>query len=131
MDKLKFADDTVINIEDGASLSDIIHIAQTEADALLVCGKVTDENLRHVEFLNMNDTIIGSYDYLAKIENPTRQTQDDGTSVKVCIRLRQKDAMEIRLDEIEERQRQIIETQEIQDGAIEDIGMVLSDLAEG
>jgi len=131
MSNMKLANGYTFPIEDGASISDIVHMAVDEEAALDVCEELTDENLRHVEFRDVNDIVIGSYDYLAKIENPTRQTQDDGITVKVCICLRQKDTVEIRLDEIEERQRQIIETQEIQDGAIEDIGIALSDLAEG
>lgn len=131
MSNMKLANGYTFPVEDGASISNIVHMAIDEDAALDVCAELTDENLRHVEFLDVNNIVIGSYDYLAKVENPTRQTQNDGVTVKVCIHLREKDAMEIRLDEIEERQRQIIETQEIQDGAIEDIGTALSDLVEG
>ena len=42
----------------------------------------------------------------------------------VTISLREKTDIEKRLDALEE-------SQQIQDGAIEDIGMVLSDMAEG
>ena len=52
MDKLKFYDGTLINIEDGASLGDITHIARNEADALFVCEKVTAENVKHLEFFH-------------------------------------------------------------------------------
>lgn len=131
MSNMKLANGYTFPIEDGTNISNIIHMAVNEEAAMDVCAELTTENLKHVEFRNDKDAITGSYDYLANIENPTRQTQDDGTTVKVCIFLREKDALEIRLDEIEERQRQIIETQETQDGAIEDIGIVLSDLVEG
>ena len=131
MSNMKLANGYTFPIEDGTNLSNIIHMAVNEEAAMDVCAELTNENLKHVEFRNDKDAVTGSYDYLASIENPTRQTQDDGTTVKVCIFLREKDALEIRLDEIEERQRQIIETQETQDGAIEDIGIVLSDLVEG
>ena len=131
MSNMKLANGYTFPIEDGTNISNIIHMAVNEEAAMDVCAELTNENLKHVEFRNDKDAVTGSYDYLASIENPTRQTQDDGTTVKVCIFLREKDALEIRLDEIEERQRQIIETQETQDGAIEDIGIVLSDLVEG
>lgn len=131
MSNMKLANGYMFPIEDGTNISNIIHMAVNEEAAMDVCAELTNENLKHVEFRNDKDAITGSYDYLANIENPTRQTQDDGTTVKVCIFLREKDALEVRLDEIEERQRQIIETQETQDGAIEDIGIVLSDLVEG
>lgn len=39
MDKLKFVDGTIIDIEDGATLSEVTHIATNEANALYVCGK--------------------------------------------------------------------------------------------
>lgn len=131
MSYLKLTNGYSFPIEDGTNIYNIIHMAVNEEAAMDVCAELTNENLKHVEFRNNEDAVTGSYDHLTNIENPTRQTQDDGTTVKVCIFLREKDALEVRLDEIEERQRQIIETQETQDGAIEDIGIVLSDLVEG
>lgn len=123
MDYIKLTDGTQITIEDGASLNRIIHISDTEADAVAVCKAVTAENLKHAEFCMDDGTAYGVYDDLALNAAPTRQDNEDGT-VTVLISLRGKTDLEKRVDALEV-------SQEIQDGAIEDIGMVLSDIAEG
>lgn len=122
MDKLKFVDGTVINIEDGASLFEVIHIADDEASALSACSKVTAENVTSLQFIH-NEVVTGQYDHIV-ITSPT--TREDSESGRVIVRMhfREKTDLELRLDAIEE-------TQDIQNGAIEDIGLALSDLAEG
>ena len=124
MDYMKLADKTQITIEDGASLDRIVHVAENEADAQAVCMAVRDAgNLDHVEFYNEGvEQPYGIYDDLALNTPPTRH--DENGAVVVTISLREKTDTEKRLDALEE-------SQEIQDGAIEDIGMVLSDMAEG
>ena len=122
MDKLKFFDGTVIDIEDGATLSDVTHIARNEADALFVCGKVVPGNVEHLEFFH-GELLTGQYDNII-IAAPTTREDGDGETVIVRMHFREKTELEIRVDALEE-------SQEVQDGAIEDIGLVLSDLAEG
>lgn len=122
MDKLKFYDGTLINIEDGASLGDITHIAQNEADALFVCGKVTAENVEHLEFFH-GELLTGQYDNII-IAAPTTREDGEGEQVVVRMHFREKTELELRVDALEEGQT-------VQDGAIEDIGAVLSDMAEG
>lgn len=122
MDKLKFMDGTEIEIEDGASLAEVTHIAANEANAMFVCGKITPENVAHLDFLH-GDAVTGSYDHVI-IAAPT--TREDGEEGAVIVRMhfREKSDVELRLDALEE-------SQDVQDGAIEDIGAVLSDMAEG
>lgn len=123
MSYIKLADGTQFLVEDGASLDHIEHIAKDEAAALAVCAKFTPENLTHVEFATApEDEPHGVYENLALIEPPTRQTLEDG-GVLVVISLREKTAVELRLDALEE-------SQETQDGAIADIGQALSDMVE-
>lgn len=123
MDYIKLTDGTQVTIEDGASLEHIFHTAANEADAVTVCAALTPENLSHVEFFNEGaENPYGVYDDLILNSPPTRQ-DGDGVVI-VTISLREKTDIEKRLDALEE-------SQEIQDGAIEDIGMVLSDMAEG
>ena len=122
MDKLKFYDGTLIDIEDGASLAEITHIARNEADALFVCGKVTAENVSHLEFFH-GELLTGQYDNII-IAAPTTREDGEGETVVVRMHFREKTDVELRLDALEEGQT-------VQDGAIEDIGMVLSDMAEG
>lgn len=123
MDYMKLADGTQVTIEDGASLGRIIHVTDNEADAQAVCMAVRDEgNLDHVEFYNEGvEQPYGIYDDLALNAQPTRH--DDNGAVVVTISLREKTDIEKRLDALEE-------SQGIQDGAIEDIGSALSDIAE-
>lgn len=122
MDKLKFVDGTIINIEDGASLGEIAHIARNEADALFVCEKVTPQNVEHLEFFH-DDMLTGQYDNVI-IAAPTTREDGEGETVIVRMHFREKTDLEIRVDALEEGQT-------VQDGAIEDIGAVLSDMAEG
>lgn len=122
MDKLRFMDGTTIDIEDGASLSNVTHIADNEADAIFVCEKVTPENVSTLQFLHDN-AVTGDYQGVM-IAEPTTRENGDGETVIVRMHFREKTDIEHRLDALEE-------SQEVQDGAIEDIGTVLSDMAEG
>lgn len=122
MDKLRFFDGTEIEIEEGASLGEVTHIATNEANAMFVCGKVTAENVEHLEFFH-GELLTGQYDNVI-IAAPT--TREDGEEGAVIVRMhfREKTDVELRLDALEQ-------SQDVQDGAIEDIGAVLSDMAEG
>lgn len=121
MDKLKFLDGTIIDIEEGASLAEVTHIATNEANALFVCGKVTAENVASLQFLH-GEAVTGDYQNVV-IAAPT--TREDGEEGAVIVRMhfREKTDVELRLDALEEGQT-------VQDGAIEDIGAVLSDIVE-
>lgn len=122
MDKLKFVDGTIIDIEDGATLAEVTHIATNEANALFVCGKVTAENVSTLQFLH-GDAVTGDYQNVV-IAAPTTREDGEGETVIVRMHFREKNELELRVDALEE-------SQEVQDGAIEDIGLVLSDIAEG
>lgn len=122
MDKLKFTDGTIIDIEEGASLAEVTHIASNEANAMFVCGKVTAENVASLQFLH-GEAITGDYQNVIIAAPTTREDGDEG-AVIVRMHFREKTDVELRLDALEEGQT-------VQDGAIEDIGAVLSDMAEG
>ena len=122
MDKLRFMDGTTIDIEDGASLSNVTHIAANEADAIFVCEKITPENVASLQFLH-DDAVTGDYQGVM-IAEPTTRENGDGETVIVRMHFREKTDVELRLDALEQ-------SQDVQDGAIEDIGTVLSDMAEG
>lgn len=122
MDKLRFMDGTEITIEDGATLSEVTHIATNEANALYVCGKVTTENVTSLQFLH-GEAVTGDYQNVV-IAAPTTREDGEGEAVIVRMHFREKTDLEIRVDALEEGQT-------VQDGAIEDIGAVLSDMAEG
>ena len=121
MDKLKFVDGTIIDIEEGATLSEVTHIASNEANAMYVCGKVTAENIVSLQFLH-GDAVTGDYQNVV-IAAPTTREDGEGETVVVRMHFREKIDVELRLDALEEGQT-------VQDGAIEDIGAVLSDIVE-
>lgn len=120
MDKIKLVDGTTIDIEEGASLGEVTHIASNEANALFVCNKVTAENVASLQFLH-GDAVTGDYQNVV-IAAPTTREDGEGETVIVHMHFREKTDLEMRVDALEE-------SQEVQDGAIEDIGMVLSDMA--
>ena len=83
MDKLKFTDGTIIDIEDGATLAEVTHIASNEANAMYVCGKVTAENVASLQFLH-GDAVTGDYQNVV-IAAPT--TREDGEEGAVIVRM--------------------------------------------
>lgn len=122
MDKLVLKDGFEIAIEDGASLGNIIHIAQDETAALAVCEKITNANVSSIKFYH-GDLLTGEYENVIKSSEPTRTINEDGT-VTVTISLREKTDIEIRLDALEQ-------SQAVQDLALEDVGEAISTLMEG
>lgn len=100
-DTMKLNDETVLEIESGAALSHILHLAANEEAALTVCESITDENLKYVEFSKADQEPYGIYDNLTTITAPTRQANEDGT-VTVIISLREKTSLELRVDSLEE-----------------------------
>lgn len=121
MDKLKFMDGTIIDIEDGATLSEVTHIATNEANALIVCGKVTAENVASLQFLH-GDAVTGDYQNVVIAAPATREDGENG-SVIVRMHFREKTEIEKRMDALEV-------SQEIQDGALEDLGAAVSEMTE-
>lgn len=123
MNHLKLSDGTIIAIEEGSGLFDIIHIADTEADALAVCAALTPANLKQVEFSGADPKEpTGFYADLVLGHAPTRETTEDG-KVLVRICLREKTDLELRVSALEE-------SVATHDGAIEDLGTAVSGLAE-
>lgn len=122
MNKLKFVDGTIINIEDGATLGEVVYIADNDPDAIYICSLITPANVNHLEFL-IDENVVGVYDNIA-VAAPATRENGDGETVIVRMHFREKDPIEVRVDALEE-------SREIQDGAIEDIGAALSDIAEG
>ena len=78
-DYMKLADGTKIPIEDGASLSEIHHVSDTEADASAVVAALTADNLQRVEFYNPEyDAPYGIYENLALTAEPEVKARNGG-----------------------------------------------------
>lgn len=119
-DFMKLNDGTVIQIEGGASLFSIVHVATSETDGVNVARAITEDNLLHVEFfsnLNSAEDVEnaapnGEYDYLAPVS-----AYFDVSNMRVLISLREKSDFEKRLDAIDEEQ-------ELQNEAIDFLAMM-------
>lgn len=128
MNWMKFKDGTRIEIEEGASLGHIVHVATNEANALFVCEKCTAENVSEITFSQPGEDgaeiVTGEYTGLLLNGAPTRATNEDGLSVTVTISLYEPSALELRVAALEE-------SQTVQDEAIDDLGGAVSDMMEG
>lgn len=128
MNWMTFKDGTRIEIEEGASLGHIVHVATNEANALFVCEKCTPDNVSEIKFSQPGEDgaeiITGEYSGLLLSGAPTRATNEDGLSVAVTISLYEPSALELRVAALEE-------SQGVQDEAIDDLGGAVSDMMEG
>ena len=122
--ELKLADDYTFEIEEGASLNAVIHKAVTEAEALDVCEKLTPENVSHLRFI-VDGQVTGDFENIILNYPPHRYKVVDEEIgeqwVEVLMSFREKTEVELRLDALEN-------SQSIQDGAIEDLGTVVSEI---
>ena len=120
-DKLILKDKTEIEIESLSSLSDIKVVSKTKYDTVSIWDAMTQENLSEVQIQNADRLTIGRYENLI-LESETSTLLTDGT-ILTSFHLREKTEIEKRLDSLEEGQ-------EVQDGAITDLGEAVSGLAE-
>lgn len=120
-DKLILKNGTTIELESGSSL-DAIKVATENRGAMLEQWEMlTPENLKEVKIQNGDGLTIGIYQELALLSE-TSVVDSDG-SVLTTYSLREKTDTERRLEALEEGQ-------EIQNGAISDLGSVTSAIAE-
>lgn len=124
MEKLILINQTQINIQSGSSLSDMKVLLNTKYDMISTWDMLTKENLKHIEIHAEDGTVIGAYDNIL-LENETSTIQPDG-KILTRFSLREKTKVEL----LEERISQLESGQEVQDGAITDLGAAVSGLAE-
>lgn len=123
--KLVLNDNTEIIIESASSLSDVRVISDTKYDMISTWDMLTEENLKHVEIRNDDSVVIGIYNNIL-LDSETSIIQPDGKII-TNFHLREKTEVEL----LRERVEQLESGQEVQDGAISDLGTAVSDLAEG
>lgn len=119
-DKIILSNGTEIEIESGASLSDIRVVSETKYDMISLWDMLTDENLSSVRIVNSDGLTVGNYSNLILVSETS--TEKDG-KIETSFNLREKTDTEKRLDTLEN-------AQEVQDGAISDLGVAVSGLAE-
>lgn len=112
---------TSIELEAGASL-DALQVASGSREEMLSQWKMMNaENLKKVTIQNGAGLTVGTYDSLVLVSE-TSVALADG-SILTAYSLREKTEEEKRLDALEAGQ-------EVQNGAISDLGMVTSTIAE-
>ena len=120
-DKLILKDGTEIELESGASLSALGVLSEDKAAMVDVWDKLTADNLATGRIKNGDGLVVGNYTDLALVSE-TSTVNVDGT-ILTYFNLREKSDIEKRLDVIEDGQ-------EMQNGAINDLGEIASVLAE-
>ena len=120
-DKMILKDNTTIELETGAYLSNIQVVAADRAGMMAIWEKMTADNLSSVQIQMGDGLTIGTYTDLVLVSE-TSTVSPDGT-VLTSYHLREKTDEEKRLDALEEGQT-------VQDGAISDLGSATSALAD-
>ena len=121
-DTMILKDGTTVELEAGASLA-AIQVAAADRTAMLqVWQKLTEENLAEVQIKNGSGLTVGKYTDLMLVSETS--TVDADGAVTTTYNLREKSAIEKRLDSVETGQK-------IQDGAIGDLGETVGAFAEG
>ncbi len=123
-DTLVLKNGTELQLESGASLTDMRVLFPTKQDMIATWDMLTKENLQEMLIKNADGVIVGRYSNLL-LENETSTVQEDGT-VLTSFHLREKTEVEMLKEEISD----LKESREINTGAIEDLGKAVSELAE-
>lgn len=120
-DKLILFNQIEIELESASSLSDVKIISDTKYDMISAWDAMTEENLKSVQIQNSDGLTLANYSDLIFVSE-TSTVQADG-KILTSFRLREKTEVEKRLDALENGQ-------EVQDGAIMDLGEAVSELSE-
>lgn len=123
-DKLILKNNMEIELESGSSLSDMRVRSDTKYDMISIWDMLTTENLKSVQIKNSYGEVIGNYENIM-LENETSEIRPDGT-IFTSFHLRKKTEVEL----LRERVEQLENGQEVQDGAISDLGAAVSGLVE-
>lgn len=124
MSKLILNNQEEITIEGGSSLSDVKVVSETKNDMISRWNMFTEENIKSIQILNDDGIEIGNYNNLV-LESETSKVQKNG-SILTNFHFRTKTEIEL----LRERVAALETGQEIQDGAIMDLGEAVSTLSE-
>lgn len=124
-DKLILKNGKEINIEDGSSLGTIMVLSADRASMVETWEAMTTANLKAVKIQSADGTEVGEYSDII-LDSETSTINSDGT-VLTNYHLRAKTETELLREEIAELRA----SQEVQDGAISDLGEAVSEIAGG
>lgn len=120
-DALVLKDNTSIELETGASLTGLQVAAANRAAMLATWEKLTPDNLSAVQIKSGDGLVVGKYTDLVLVSETSVVAADGTVLTTYC--LREKTDVEKRLDALETGQ-------DVQNGAINDLGAVTSTLAD-
>lgn len=121
--KLVLADNTEINLQSGAAIGCMKAHYVSKVAMAADWDKLTSANLKTVQVM-ADDVVVGNYVDMI-LENETSTLHKDG-SVDTIWNIREKTENE----KLKEEVAALKERQEIHDGAIADLGVVVSTIAE-
>ena len=122
MDKIILKDNTEIEVQQMTSIGSITVLAADVAAIQTLKDQLTADNLEEVTIKNDAGNTIGIYENLVLQEPWTIRWTDDG--ILTTFGLREK-------TEVEKQMEAFKAEQAIQNGAIDDLGTVVSDIATG
>ena len=120
-DTLVLKNETIIELEAGASLGALQVATESRTAMLEMWEQLTPDNLSSVQVKNGDGLVVGNYTDLVLVSETSVVAPDD--TVLTTYNLREKTDTEKRLDALEEGQ-------EVQNGAIGDLGEATSMIAE-
>ena len=127
--KLILANNSVIQFSNDVGIGDIIAHYETLAQAQTDEAKITPANVSHIYTTTDEDVPVGEYFDLVINSTeiaPVYDEEEVVTGYELHIHLREKSAVEMLADRVEALE----ESQETQDGAIDDLGEAVSILFE-
>lgn len=119
-DIMIFKDGSEISLEAGASLGNIQVISESKYDMISCWEKFTNENLSEIQIKNGDYLTVGTYKNLVLVSETSTVCPDK--TILTSYSLREKTTEEVRLDALEDGQ-------DVQNGAIADLGEITSSLA--
>lgn len=122
---LVLKDGSEIGLETGASLSDMKILSDTKQDMVSAWDSLTENNLSEVQIKDGDGLIVATYQNLI-LDSERSILNKDGT-VLTSFRLRGKTDVEV----LAERVAVLENGHEVHEGAIGDLGLAVSELAEG
>lgn len=127
--KLILADGSVVSFAEDLGIGDIIATYETMAAAQADEAKITPANVSHIQTTTDGDAPIGEFFNLVIDSTeivPVYEDEETVSAYELHIHLREKTAVEILADRVEALE----ESQDVQDGAIDDLGEAVSELYE-
>lgn len=120
-DKLVLKNGNEIELETSATLDNLNIIFNDKTSMIETWDLMTNDNLSSVSIKNSDGLVVANYGHLVFVSETSVITY--GGKISTSFKLREKSDLELRLEKIET-------TQEIQDGAISDLGEAVSVLSE-